>query len=239
MLIFLTKKGGGIGAAPRSSPNLPAKYVVDWDFYFSDTEPRMNRGQNIDTFITEALYELPPQSVALFRGEADEASSAATRPHLSLPELTLLRGSRMSLPSGEEFARHFGYPVISARDIPALDEDRQLFSAPTFRGRTPLWYYLLREAALAPEYGAAVNDRTRVQKLGLLGSQIIAEVFYQTLACDADSILNSGKSWRPPQFAFGGRAARRPLGSMAAVVEFVRDAERAGLPEMVAAEHVV
>jgi hypothetical protein len=98
---------------------------------------------------------------------------------------------------------------------------------------------LLREAALTPEYGAAVNDRTRVQKLGPIGSQIIAEVFYQMLACDADSILNAGKNWRPPEFVFGGSTARRSLGSMAAVVEFVRDDKRAALPERVAAEHVV
>jgi hypothetical protein len=239
MLIFLTKKGGGIGVAPRSSPGLPTKFVVDWDFYFSDTEPRVNRGQNIDTFITETLYELPPQTVALFRSDADEITGGLSRPHLSLPELTLLRGSRTQLPSGEEFARHFGYPVISARDIPALEEDRAFFSDPAFRGRTPLWYYLLREAPLAPEYGAAVNDRTRVQKLGPIGSQIIAEVFYQALACDADSILNAGNRWRPPEFIFGGSAAPRSLGSMAAVVEFVRDGERAALPEGVAAEHVV
>jgi hypothetical protein len=239
MLIFLTKKGGGIGAAPRAVPNLAAKFVVDWDFYFSDTEPRMNRGQNIDTFITEALYELPPQTVALFRGDADHMTGAATRPHLSLPELTLLRGSRVGLPSGEEFARHFGYPVINARDIPALEEDRTLFSDPAFRGRTPLWYYLLREAALEPEYGAAVNDRTRVQKLGGIGSQIVAEVFYQTLASDADSILNAGKHWRPPEFVFGASAVRRSLGSMTALVEFVRADERVALPERVAAEHVV
>jgi hypothetical protein len=224
MLIFLTKKGGGIGAAPRSSPNLPAKFVVDWDFYFSDFEPRMNRGQNLDTFITETLYELPPQTVALFRSDAAPARGVAGRPHLSLPELTLLRGSRTGLPSGEEFAWHFGYPVISARDIPALEEDRVFFSDPTFRDRTPLWYYLLREAALAPEYGAAVNDRTRVQKLGPIGSQIVAEVFFQALAADADSILNAGTAWRPPEFVFGDSTKPRSLGSMAAVVEFVRAA---------------
>lgn len=129
--------------------------------------------------------------------------------------------------------------MISARDIPALEEDREFFSDATFRGRTPLWFYLLREAALAPEYGAAVNDRTRVQKLGPIGSQIVAEVFYQALACDAESILNAGRCWRPPQFVFGGSAARRSLGSMAAVIEFVRAGERAPLPERVATEHVV
>jgi hypothetical protein len=238
-LIFLTHKGGGIGNAPGSSGNLPAKYVVDWDFFFSDTEPRMNRGQNIDAFITEALYELPPQTIALFRSGA-APRDAAHRAHVSLPELTLLRGSRMRLPSGEEFARHFGFPVIPARDIPALAEDRELFSRGTFRDRTPLWYYLLREAELPPEYGTTGTDRTRLQKLGPIGSQIIAEVFYQVLACDADSILNAGRDWRPPELIFGSRRTKRPLDSMMAIVDLVRGCEAAARsPELVAAEDAI
>lgn len=203
MLLFLTKRGRGIGTEENATPSLPAKYVIDWDFFFSDAEPRVNRGQNIDTFIPEVLY--PP-----FAGP------------VALPELTLLRGSRMGLPSGEEFARHFGFPVLSRDDIPALDQDRMLFAEPTFRDRTPLWYYLLREAVVERSSEQTITDRTPVQKLGPIGSQIMAEVFYQILAADSESIHNRGRDWRPPELVFGARQNSRPLGSMGAIVEFVR-----------------
>lgn len=224
-LITLTKKGGDIGTGPGSTLSLPANYVIDWDFFFSDSEPRVNRGQNIDTFITEALYTLPAQTIALFRDQTELRSLSGAwlqELHMPLPELTLVRGSKMQLPSGEEFAKRFNYPVIDRKYIPALEEDKALFDNPTFRDRTPLWYYLLREAALTRQREETISDRTPIQKLGPMGSQIVAEVFYQLLASDNGSIMHAGKSWRPPVFVFGRSGQTRALDSMSAVIEFVR-----------------
>jgi hypothetical protein len=223
-LIYMTKRGGGIGGPPPNPtpPRLLADYVVDWDFFFRATDTELNRGQNIDTFITEVLYELPPETIALFRSAG--APRTLKEFMMPLPELTLKRGSKIHLPSGEQFAGCFGFPKIGRTDIPALPEDRAFFDNAEFHDRTPLWYYLLREASLEmtqePEPGNPFG--APIQKLGSIGSQIVAEVFFQVLATDADSILNAGRNWQPPQFVFGSSGSARALDTMPNVVDFIQ-----------------
>lgn len=127
----------------------------------------------------------------------------------------------MCLPSGERFAAHFGYPVLNPKLIPALPDDRELFDDPEFHNQTPLWYYLLREAAIEPVFEATRADQIPIQKLGPIGSQIVAEVFYRVLSADLASILHEGRSWRPPVFVFGKSKRPRPLDSMSMIVELV------------------
>jgi len=227
ILMFMTKRGQGINS---KSPALPANYVIDWDHFFTVPEAVLNRGQNIDTFITEALYGLPAQTVAAFR--ANFSARALTPLHaaelmLPLPELTLRRGSKMHLPSGEEFADYFRLPKLNAVDIPALPEDKDFFAQPQFSGRTPLWYYLLREAAVQavsdPE--PAVPPAPPMQKLGMIGSRIVAEVLIQILEADGESIRNAGAQWTPPKFVFGLSNVPRSLTTMPNLIEFVRSFE--------------
>lgn len=225
-LIFMTRRGGGIGGTPQhpAPAHLRADHVVDWDFFFRAMESNLNRGQNIDTFITEKLYELPPQTVALFRAEG----VLKIRPRLQelmmpLPELTLKRGAKIRLPTAEQFAEHFGLPIIPHCKMGVTEEDQMLFDDPEFRSRTPLWYYLLREASFEMVTEVDPNNTIDppIQKLGTIGSQIIAETFLQILAADKDSILNDGIKWRPPQFVFGSSSAPRALDSMPRLVDFV------------------
>ncbi len=210
-LIAMTQRGGMIS---RESPALPASHVVDWDLFFDGPDAQLNRGQNIDTFIPEILYGLPPEAVKDFRRQGQ----------MCLPEVTLLRGSRMGLPSGEELARHFAFKPLSADLIPATPSDQSFFEDSAFRGRTPLWYYFLREAAVEevtrPE--SAREPELPVQKLGSLGSRVVAEVFYQLLSTDGDSILHAGRGWAPPAFVFGKSQRLRPINSLAALAEFAR-----------------
>jgi hypothetical protein len=227
VLMRMTKRGEGINSNSRA---LPANYVIDWDDFFIAPEAVLNRGQNIDTFITEALYALPQQNVVAFRVNRKFESLAAT--HLAelmlpLPELTLRRGSKMRLPGGEEFADYFRLPKLNSADIPALPEDEGFFAQPEFRGRTPLWYYLLREAAVEAASNPEPGDGPAppMQKLGTIGSRIVTEVLLQILAADADSIRNVGASWTPPRFPFGLSAVPRSLDSMPNLIEFVRHRE--------------
>src|ERR1051326_2211159 len=140
-VLALTEPGGGIQS------KLPAEFVVDWRYFFSDT--MLNFGQNIDTFVTEALYELELGTVATFRagGALREHSSHGGNKFI-LPELTLTRGSNSALSSGEQFASFFEFPKIDPSLIPAFPVDQAFFDQPEMRNRTPLWYYLLREAAI-------------------------------------------------------------------------------------------
>lgn len=222
-LIAMTQRGGKI---TLNSPALPASYVIDWDLFFEAPDAQLNRGQNIDTFIPEILYGLPPEAVEHFRRQGTDApgnDSGSSGP-MCLPEVTLLRGSRMRLPSGEELARYFGYGPLSADLISATPSDRFLFEDSALKGRTPLWYYFLREAAVEeitqPE--PASEPELPIQKLGTLGSRVVAEVFYQVLASDGDSILHAGRGWRPPATVFGKSRRLRPIDSMAALAEFAR-----------------
>ena len=230
-LITMTKRGGGIGTQPDPIPDgpaaLPADFVIDWDGFFIGSMPaQLNSGNAIDTVINEALYELPPQVVAIFRMQLSRypgLANALKGHRLLLPALTLLRGSKMRLPTGEAFAQAFGYAPLPADLIPAKQDDAAFFKEPELRGRTPLWYYLLREAAvenvLEPEF--SVGSALRIQKLGTIGSRLVAEVLLQVLNADADSILNAGRDWRPPKLIFGSSLRPRALVSMARVAEFI------------------
>jgi hypothetical protein len=230
-LLAMTKWGGGIC---KDTPALPASYVIDWDFFFTAPEAVLNRGQNIDPFITEALYKLPPETVAKFRMNLSRSLPAFHRDELMrpLPELTLRRGSKMLLPSGEEFADHFGFPRLEdLGEISGLPEFHEIFDQAEFQNRTPLWYYLLREAELEhlrnPE--PAQPPAPPMQKLGTVGSHIIAEVLLQILASDRYSISNADRTWTPPKFVFGESGVPRSIDSMPKLVDFVRSYET-GLP---------
>jgi hypothetical protein len=223
-LIIMTKRGGGI------TKQLPHDFVISWKRFFTGTGSRVNRAENIDTFIAGALYDLPPQVVQAFRlqiaGLTPNQTPFRDRMIPPLPELTLRRGSRVRLPSGEEFAQRFGYTSLPAGQIPARPEDAEFFQQDGFRERTPLWYYLLREAAVEDvREGEREDGRWKIQKLGTTGGRIVAEVIHQLLNADYNSIVNAGKDWRPPSFTFGTFGTQtepRSLDSMQEIVEFVR-----------------
>jgi hypothetical protein len=168
--------------------------------FFTGGGTRINRGETFDTFITPALCDMTP----------------------SLPELTLRRGARVRLPSGEEFAERFGYPPLAPADIPARPEDAAFFEQTGFKGRTPLWYYILREVAVEAVLEPEPDERQLIQKLGTVGGRIVAEVFYQLLNADYDSIMHAGKQWHPPTFRTGGSDELRCLNSMREVIRFVQ-----------------
>jgi hypothetical protein len=212
----MTKPGGGITGTANK---LPADFVIDWGFFFTDT--MLNFGENIDTNITEALCELGMGSVQVFRSQFNFGAETASMPvdlKISLPMMTLERGSNARLPSGEQFAKFFNYTPLAPSEIPAWPEDEPFFADPKMRDHTPLWYYLLREAAVEDNFErATLADSTPIQKLGPIGSQIVAEVIAQVLWADTNSILNAGIRWEPP---FIEPESYR-LDSMAAIVSWL------------------
>jgi hypothetical protein len=220
-IITMTRRGEGINA---TAPRLPAAYLIGWrDHFFAGLPGQINLAQHIDTFISEVLYELPPLAVNAFRVQLPILFQIdrARMPH-PLPEITLRRGSKIKLPSGQEFAEYFNLPVtIAAENMHAQPEDRDFFRTTGFDHRTPLWYYLLREAAVEPNPEPTRGPDFPLQKLGSIGSRIVAEVFYQLLNTDADSIVHAGKDWTPPVFSYGSGGRRWSLRSMARLADFV------------------
>ena len=56
-----------------------------------------------------------------------------------------------------------------------------------WRGETPLWYYILREAAV----------RAGGHRLGPVGARIVGEVLVGLLDLDPESVRHAPGDWRP------------------------------------------
>jgi Animal haem peroxidase len=132
----------------------------------------------IDTRISTPLFNLPLAAIA------------SGDPPTALPQRNLLRHVTWSIPSGQSIARAMRVPALTSRDFPELREFRLGLDE-----STPLWYYVLREGAVA-EGG---------QRLGPVGARIVGEVFIGLLQLDSDSYLAVLPSWRPSLPTRSGR----------------------------------
>jgi hypothetical protein len=90
----------------------------------------------------------------------------------------------MGLPSGQGAANSLGIAPLTAaqltQDLPAAEVALLNSNNGLLLSKTPLWYYVLREAAI-------VNGGNQ---LGPLGGRIVAETFVRMLKRDADSFMN-------------------------------------------------
>lgn len=141
---------------------------VDWPTFFDLGDGRSKPNKRIDTKLSTTLFQLP------FSGP-----NLPTNPS-SLAQRNLLRHLTFSLPSGQSVAKAMG--------IAALDEDElaPLKSLDLHR-RTPLWYYILREAEVKKDG----------KSLGAVGGRIVAEVFLGILQGDRMSYLRQDPEWTP------------------------------------------
>ena len=103
----------------------------------------------------------------------------------------LLRGFLFGLPTGQALAAHIGgaKSVLTAEEIinnAAEGAERNAVEAGNFHHQTPLWYYILAESAI----------RKGANKLGVLGSVIVAETMYGLIKVSPHSILTDD-SWAP------------------------------------------
>jgi hypothetical protein len=158
---------------------------IGWQTFFDfglleadGVSPAVKPNKRIDTRISTPLFNLPLAAIA--SGE----------PPTSLPQRNLLRHVTWSLPSGQNIARTMRVPGLTANDFPELREFRLGLEA-----STPLWYYVMREAAVM-EKGL---------HLGPVGGRIVGEVFLGLLQLDSDSYLAANPRWRPTLPTRGGR----------------------------------
>jgi hypothetical protein len=102
----------------------------------------------------------------------------------------LLRGYLLRLPTGQAVAQALKDQLAGVRDIPVLGPNRirngaasqeqvQVLEDAEFLRRTPLWYYILAEAALLEDG----------QRLGPVGGTIVAEVLVGLIRRSENSIL--------------------------------------------------
>jgi len=161
------------------NPRLPvfSNWVVDFNAFF-DTGvpvPVHNKARAIDSALANGLEALP--------GLAGMMAILATR--------NLRRGLALGLPSGQGMANAFGIaPMTGAQltsGLPAAEVNVLNSSGGLLLNRTPLWYYVLREAAVL---GGG-------SQLGPVGGRIVAETFVRILKRDASSYLNAAGGFAP------------------------------------------
>lgn len=156
---------------------VPSDWIIDWRRFFDVRRPNpadpnvpLNASLKLDPFVTSALHDLPNQPPEL----------------KSLPVRNLIRGLMMGLPSGQRVAAFMGIPPLSPEKI-AFGPDGAVAKEQDLHRRTPLWYYILKEAEV--EQGG--------ERLGRVGSRILAEVFVGLLEGDPESFLARDPLWRP------------------------------------------
>jgi hypothetical protein len=157
---------------------------------------RLQFAYRLDTSLVNPLANLPP-------AVASNPSSLAAR--------NLLRGLRLSLPSGQHVAHAMGVKPIDDKDILigkatgiAGDAtnilDPALGLSSVFKKNCPLWTYILAEAMQHQENVAIpVQEHVTIKtpRLGPVGGRIVAEVFLGLLFGDPNSQLSQDPHWHP------------------------------------------
>jgi hypothetical protein len=170
----------------RGLDTVPFNWIIEWDRFTDKGSAFGNRfARKIDTEIA------PPLAQMLNEGTDPSLANGIRALLKHLAQRNLLRGYLLSLPTGQAVAQAMGMaPLTPAQvlrgDGGALD---QALVAGGFDQRTPLWYYILREAE------AHGNGNT----LGEVGSRIVAETLIGLIKHDPQSYLNQDGGWTPAQ----------------------------------------
>jgi hypothetical protein len=141
--------------------------------------------KQIDTKLSTVLFSLIGQP------EGEPTSLAARN---------LLRNLAMKIPSGQRVARAMQLPELAPADL----DDLQPFH---LHERTPLWFYVLREAEVA----------AGGEHLGPVGGRIVTEVLVGLLRGDRQSYLRQEPDWTPT-YGSGGSFAMVDLLTVAGAV---------------------
>jgi hypothetical protein len=147
-----------------------ARRFIGWQTFFDFGDGEVKPNKKIDTKISTPLFRLPLGAIA-----SHDAP-------IALPQRNLLRHLTWQLPSGQRVAHAMGATPLAPGDLQEL--------APLgvgFERRTPLWYYVLKEAEV-------IADGLH---LGPVGGRIVAEVFIGLLQTDPGSYLATQPRWRP------------------------------------------
>jgi hypothetical protein len=172
---------------------LPCSLEIKWKHFFaplplSEADFRtVNRSMKFDERLVEALHRLP---IELTLGELPEPPGAAqpAPATTSLALLNLYRGRALGLPCGQDVARALGEEPLTDEQLFPHEMPEALGEAlDALKDATPLWYYILREAAA--DIGGT--------RLGTVGGAVVAEVLVALLEGDPRSYVRSRPRWRP------------------------------------------
>ena len=163
---------------------LPENWIIEWE-NFTGNNPR-SKARLFDTRLVNPLFHLMQVD-----GTTEEVGLGAM-----LAVRNLLRGYLLRMPTGQALAGAMNVTPLTAAQIeqvaaevtPAAGAESQLdvLRSSGFSERTPLWYYILAEAAF----------HAKGKHLGPLGSTLIAEVLIGLILKSENSILRN-KFWEP------------------------------------------
>jgi hypothetical protein len=148
----------------RGSKRAPRRFI-DWQTFFNLGDGRVRPNKKIDTILSSALFDLPGIP-------GMEPQSLATR--------NLIRHLTFRIPSGQSVAKAMGEKVLEPNDF----KDLKPFALDQ---RTPLWFYILREAE--------VDGFGTGRHLGPVGGRIVAEVLIGLMQGDSESYLRQDPGW--------------------------------------------
>jgi hypothetical protein len=162
---------------------LPFNWIIEWDRF-------VNKGsffpdhfaRKLDTRLTPPLKDM-----------VNEGNSA---PNLDIQTIlkrlarrNLLRGYLLNIPTGQSVAQAMGVAPLSSDELRLGNSGslNQVLDENGFIERTPLWFYVLKEAEV----------RANGNSLGELGSRIVCETIVGQLLNDPESYLNQEGGWEP------------------------------------------
>ena len=175
-----TNLSGTVSSGIPGQGTFPSNWVVDWRRYFQLPAPpaikaEFNHSRRLDPFLAEELHKLPGAPVG--------------SPEASLAFRNLKRGVRIGLPSGQAIAKEMlkedNFTPLTEAQLTSGTDGAELKRLKMEKA-TPLWYYILKEAEVLGN----------AERLGPVGSRIIAEVFIGLLQGDEGSFLGQ-KNWKP------------------------------------------
>ena len=129
------------------------------------------KARKLDTKLARGLFMLP----------FDDRRTDDVLKHLA--KSNLVRGYNLSLPTGQAMCDGMGIEPLRAETLREgeTEDIANLLRRTGFDQRTPLWYYVLREAAV----------QQNGERLGELGSRLVAETIIGLLKQDPNSYLNN------------------------------------------------
>lgn len=153
----------------NGSENLPSNWIIEWERFAPVGLKNPQRARPIDTRLTPILFDLRNLD------GTPKADTMNIAPHLA--KLNLLRGYELGLPTGQAVCAKM---KIAPVEISAAATGLPESAVAPISAATPLWFYILAEAAQ--------NNG----KLGAVGTTIVAETLISLLQRSKPSIFGAG-----------------------------------------------
>ena len=172
---------------------MPDIWIIEWQNLVDlGNGNSHDKARRLDTKLVEpGLFQLQ-DTLGGTLDPADPTIPDVEKDKRRLAVRNLLRGYLLRMPTGQALAGALGLTPLTASQVEAAAGSPQqvaALQAGGFSSRTPLWYYLLAEAA-HPNFGNG-------QHLGPVGSTIVAEVLVGLAQRSRNSILTD-PDWTGP-----------------------------------------